>query len=109
MLCSDMLMSKEKFRPAQALIENILEINNTSLLGYEYLFLITDKMKVNNLTYYEKAFALTCNLDPNIGYNLAMNYLRNGQLIESFKVCKGILEIYPKFKKIEKDILLEVK
>lgn len=55
MLCSDMLMNKDKLKPAQTLIENVMTMNNSSLLGYEYLFLITEKNKGDLLPLYDKA------------------------------------------------------
>jgi len=49
---------------------------------------------------YKKAFLLTDSEDPNIGYTLAEKLLKEKKFIESFKICKTVLEKFPKFKKI---------
>ncbi len=109
LLCSDVLMNKDKFKPVKALIEKCLAFNKTSLLAFEYYHVLKEKTKENNLEILEKAFKMTDSKDPNLGYKLAMKYLEEENYVESFKVCKKVLLVYPKFKKIEKDVLIPVK
>jgi len=43
LLCADTLMNKEKLKPALSLIEMCLKTNKTSLLAYEYMFVLMEK------------------------------------------------------------------
>lgn len=43
LLCADILMNKEKYKPAMALVEKVLEVNKSCLLAYEYLIILTEK------------------------------------------------------------------
>lgn len=109
LLCVDVLMNKDKLKPAAISIEKILGVNKSCLLAYEYRIILNEKQKESLVQVYEEAFELTCELDPNMGYNYAQQLFLGGNLQQSFKVCKKVLQIYPKFVKIEKDVLIPVK
>jgi hypothetical protein len=40
-----------------------------------------------------------------IGYRLAFNYLKAKRYIECIEICRGILEVYPNYPNIEKEVL----
>ena len=109
LLCADTLLNKDKIKPAKTLIDICLAVNKNYLSGYEYLYLLHTKQKEENVSVLATAFKLTNKEDPNIGYKYAKRLMEEGEFVESFRVCKTVLEKYPKFKKIEVDILGKVK
>ena len=109
LVCADTLINKEKFKPAKALIDNCMEANKNCLAAYEYLYLLYDKTKEDNLHLLESAFDLTNKEDPNIGYRYAKRLMEDGKWVESFKICKIVQDRYPKFKEIDMNITRTVK
>lgn len=109
LLCADTLLSKEKYKPAKALIDNCLGANKNCLAAYEYLYLLYDKTKEENLYLLETAFELTNKEDPNIGYRYAKRLMEDDKCVESFKICKIVQDKYPKFKEIDTSIARVVK
>lgn len=109
LLCSDILLNKDKIKPSKVLIDKSLKVNENCLLAYEYLYVLKEKNKEDILSVLEKAYEMTNFQDPNLGYKLSKELFREEKYIESFKICKNVLKIYPKFGKIEKDVLVPVK
>ena len=109
LLCSDILLNKDKIKPSKILIDKALKVNENCLLAYEYLYVLKEKNKEDILTVLEKAYEMTNFQDPNLGYKLSKQLFKEEKYIESFKICKNVLTIYPKFGKIEKDVLIPVK
>ena len=60
---------------------------------------------VDAANHYEKASKLTLEKSPSIAYRLAFNYLKAKRYIDCINICKKILQVYPDYPKIEKDIL----
>lgn len=109
LLCADTLLSKEKYKPAKLLIDNCMAANKNCLAAYEYLYLLYDKTKEDNLYLLETAFELTNKEDPNIGYRFAKRLMEDEKWVESFKICKIVQDKYPKFKEIDVSITRVVK
>ena len=60
---------------------------------------------VDAAVHYEKAHKLTDQKSPSIGYRLAFNYLKAKRYIECITVCKSIMDVFPNYNKIEKEVL----
>ena len=60
---------------------------------------------VDAATHYEKAHKLSNKKSPSIGYRLAFNYLKAKRYIDCIAICKEILEYFPNYPKIEKEVL----
>lgn len=60
---------------------------------------------VDAAIHYEKANKLCNEKSPSIAYRLAFNYLKAKRFIDCINVCKKILDIYPNYPKIDKEIL----
>lgn len=60
---------------------------------------------VDAANHYEKAFNLTMRKSVSIGYRLAFNFLKARRYIECIEICRSILEVYPNYPNIEKEVL----
>ena len=54
---------------------------------------------------YEEAWRLSKRKNPTIGYKLAYNYLKSRKLFDCIEVCHRVLQMYPNFPRIKKEIL----
>jgi tetratricopeptide repeat protein 21B len=60
---------------------------------------------IDAAVHYERAHKLTNEKSPSIGYRLAFNYLKAKRYIDCITVCKNILDLFPNYPKVEKEIL----
>lgn len=75
--------------------------------AYEYLGHIMEKEQSykDAAHNYEMAWKFTnCN-NPNIGYKLAFNFMKAKRNVDAIDVCKEVLNKYPEYPKIRKEIL----
>ena len=54
---------------------------------------------------YELAWKFADESSPKIGFKLAFNYLKDGRLVDAIDVCNKVLEKYPNYPRIAKEIL----
>lgn len=54
---------------------------------------------------YEMAWKLGKKSSARVGYKLAFNFLKAKRFVDAISVCHGVLQKYPKYPKIRKDIL----
>ena len=59
---------------------------------------------VDAANHYLKAHSLTNEKSPSIGFRLAFNYLKAKRYVDCINVCKAIMDYYPDFPKIEKEV-----
>lgn len=109
MLYVDTLLYKEKLKPAKTIIDNCINASKSCMLAYDYLIIHNEKAKESCIDVLKTAFSVTNCEDPNIGYKLARDLMNENKPQDSFNICKTVLDKNPKFKQIEKDILLKVK
>ena len=85
----------------------LLRSLQSSAKAYEYLGFIMEKDGNfrDALTNYEKAWRLTNSNNPNIGFKLALNYMRCKCYTDSIDTARLVLEKYPDFPRIRKDVL----
>ncbi len=55
--------------------------------------------------HYEKAWSYSNRSDPTVGYKLAFNYMKAKRFTDAIDVCHSILEKYPTYPKIRKEVL----
>jgi tetratricopeptide repeat protein 21B len=55
--------------------------------------------------HYESAWKLEKETNPSIGFKLAFNHLKAKKFVEAVEVCHKVLNVYPDYPKIRKDIL----
>lgn len=60
---------------------------------------------VDAAEHYEKAHKLTNEKSPSIAFRLAFNYMKAKRFIDCINISKKILEYFPNYPKIEKEIL----
>lgn len=73
----------------------------------EYTGLIKEKecAYVDAAMHYERAHYLTNERSASIAYRLAFNYLKAKRYTDAICICKKILEYYPDYNMIDKDVL----
>lgn len=57
--------------------------------------------------HYHHAWELRHAANAQSGYRLAFNYLKAGKVVEAMEVCHQVLEKFPDYSDIRKDILLK--
>ncbi len=60
---------------------------------------------VDAANHYEKASKLVGGKSASISYRLAFNYLKAKRFIDCINICKKVLEMFPNYPKIEKEIM----
>lgn len=60
---------------------------------------------VDAATHYEKAHKLTSEKSASIAFRLGFNYLKAKRYVDCINICRKILEIFPNYPKIEKEVL----
>jgi len=111
LLMADYLIYGEDYPSAEELLRKCLRYNLSCGKAEEYLGLIDEKKQnfKGAADHYEKAWTLCMQKSPSIGYRLAFNYLKSKRYIECIDICKNILQTYPDFLKIEKEVLSKAK
>ena len=54
---------------------------------------------------YQKAWEYGNKNQPNSGYKLAFNYLKDKRYTDAIDICNNVIAKFPEFPKIKKDIL----
>lgn len=111
LMLADALIQGNDLNSAETVLNECLRYNNACGKAAEYLGLIREKQQKHDeaAQHYEHAWKLTMERSPSIGYRLAFNYLKSKKYIDCVEICKKILETYPDFQKIEKDIYSRAK
>ena len=60
---------------------------------------------VDAANHYDNAYRLTLSKSASIGYRLAFNYLKAKRYIECINVCRNILEVFPNYPNLQKEVL----
>jgi len=96
-----------KFDMAQNLCEQALKNNRSSAKAWEHLGLIYMKEEAyeDAADKYFHAWKAVNEMNPEIGYKLALTYVRAKRFVEAIDVCHKVLATTPDFPKIRKDVL----
>ena len=107
LLYTDRALNAGKTEIANETLEMCLKYNKSCFKAYEYQGMMFEKESryAEAAEKYELAWKYCYKNDPQIGYKLAVNYLKMKRYIEAIDVCHVVLEKNPNYPKIRKDIL----
>jgi len=107
MVLAQTYVDKSKFDLAQDLCKKCLTYNQSFSKAHETLGSILERecaYKDAALSY-EKAWEVTNQGSPQIGYELAFNYLKAKRFVEAIDVANEVIKRFPKYPKIDSDVL----
>jgi tetratricopeptide repeat protein 21B len=92
---------------ATELLRKVLQHNKSSTKAYEYMGYIMEKESSfkDAALHYEQAWKYSNKANPAVGYKLAFNYMKAKRFTDAIDVCHDILNKYPNYPKIRKEVL----
>ncbi|XP_024435637.2 tetratricopeptide repeat protein 21B [Desmodus rotundus] len=107
LLLADIYIQSAKYDMAEELLKRCLRHNRSCCKAYEYMGYIMEKEQTytDAALNYEMAWKYGNRTNPAVGYKLAFNYLKAKRYVDAIDVCHQVLEAYPTYPKIRKDIL----
>ncbi|KAJ3117392.1 Tetratricopeptide repeat protein 21B [Phlyctochytrium bullatum] len=107
LLLADIHIQGGKYDLATELLKKVLAQNKSCAKAWEYLGFIMEKEASykDAAENYENSWKLERESNPSIGYKLAFNYLKAKRNVEAIEVCHKILQMYPDYPKIRKEVL----
>ncbi|XP_036998976.2 tetratricopeptide repeat protein 21B [Artibeus jamaicensis] len=107
LLLADIYIQSAKYDMAEELLKRCLRHNRSCCKAYEYMGYIMEKEQTytDAALNYEMAWRHGNRTNPAVGYKLAFNYLKAKRYVDAIDVCHQVLETYPTYPKIRKDIL----
>lgn len=96
-----------KYDLATAHLKDVLKYNKSCAKAWEYLGFIMEKEAsyCDAAEHYENAWKLQRETNPAMGFKLAFNYMKAHRYLDAIDVSHKILNEYPDYPKIKKDIL----
>lgn len=107
LLLADIYIQGGKYDMATELLRKVLLHNKSSTKAYEYMGYIMEKESSykDAAQHYEHAWRFSNKANPAVGYKLAFNYMKAKRFADAIDVCHEILEKYPNYPKVRKEIL----
>ncbi|KAG3135146.1 Tetratricopeptide repeat protein [Phytophthora idaei] len=107
LLLADIYINRGKFDLAQELCKRSLTHNKSSGKAWELLGLVMEKEQsyIDAAECYQEAWTCEGEASAGIGFKLAFNYLKAKKLVLAVDVCNKVLDQYPDYPKIRKEIL----
>uniref|UniRef100_A0A8C9PB34 Tetratricopeptide repeat protein 21B n=1 Tax=Spermophilus dauricus TaxID=99837 RepID=A0A8C9PB34_SPEDA len=107
LLLADIYIQSAKYDMAEELLKRCLHHNKSCCKAYEYMGYIMEKEQgyTDAALNYEIAWKRGNKTNPAVGYKLAFNYLKAKRYVDAIDICHQVLEAYPSYPKIRKDIL----
>ncbi|XP_047401598.1 tetratricopeptide repeat protein 21B isoform X1 [Sciurus carolinensis] len=107
LLLADIYIQSAKYDMAEELLKRCLRHNRSCCKAYEYMGYIMEKEQgyTDAALNYEIAWKHGNQTNPAVGYKLAFNYLKAKRYVDAIDICHQVLEAYPTYPKIRKDIL----
>lgn len=107
LLLADIYINRGKFDLAQELCKRSLMHNKSSGKAWELLGLVMEKEQsyIDAAECYQEAWTCEGEASAAIGFKLAFNYLKAKKLVLAVNVCNKVLDQYPDYPKIRKEIL----
>lgn len=107
LLLADIYVGRSKYDLAQELCKKALMHNKSSGKAWELLGLIMEKEQsyIDAAECYQEAWSCEGEASASIGYKLAFNYLKAKKYVLTVDVCHKVLDMYPDYPKIRKEIL----
>lgn len=107
LMLADIYISRSKYDLAQELCKKALTHNKSSGKAWELLGLIMEKEQsyIDAAECYQEAWTCEGEASATIGFKLAFNYLKAKKFVSTVDVCNKVLDQYPDYPKIRKEIL----
>uniref|UniRef100_A0A914W2S6 Tetratricopeptide repeat protein 21B n=1 Tax=Plectus sambesii TaxID=2011161 RepID=A0A914W2S6_9BILA len=107
LLLADTYINQGKYDQATGILRTILQHNASCIKAFEYMGFLREKEQKwpDAAANYEEAWKISKRRNPTIGYKLAYNYLKSRRLFDAIEVCHRVLELYPNYPKIRRDIM----
>ncbi|UYV83543.1 TTC21B [Cordylochernes scorpioides] len=111
LLLAEIYIQSGKFDLASELIKKVIYHNKSCTRAYEYMGYVMEKEQSykDAAEYYEIAWKQLNENNPVIGYKLAFNYLKAKRYVDAIDVSQAVLEKFPNYPKIEKEIFEKAK
>ncbi|KAL0222933.1 hypothetical protein P9112_002323 [Eukaryota sp. TZLM1-RC] len=111
LILAQLYIQSKKFEYAVELCDKVLAINCSSSLAWELKGDIdeSDHAYRDAAQKFERAWALCAKESSVVGYKLAFNYLKAGQLLDAIDVCHAVLRNNPGYSAIVDGVLLKAK
>ena len=92
---------------AQELCRKCLTYNQSCAKAWEHLGAIMEREQAyqDAAEHYHRAWHIDDCVDAHIGFKLAFNYLKAKRYVEAIDVCRAVLDKYPDYPKIRREIL----
>jgi tetratricopeptide repeat protein 21B len=107
LMLADVYVQLGKFDLAQELCKKALANNRSCAKAWELMGVMMEKEQSyqDAADKYERAWKLLNESSSAVGYKLAFNYLKARRLVEAISVCHKVLDAFPDYPRIRKDIL----
>ncbi|CAM9385472.1 unnamed protein product [Heterosigma akashiwo] len=107
LMLGDLYIQRGKFDLAQDLCKRCLSYNKSCGKAWEAMGLMMEKEQSyeDASECYEKAWKLHHEASATVGFKLAFNHLKAKRYVEAITVCNKVLEQFPDYPKIRKEIL----
>lgn len=107
LMLADIYVGRAKYDLAQELCKKALTHNKSSGKAWELLGLIMEKEQsyIDAAECYQEAWSCEGEASASIGFKLAFNYLKAKKYVSTVDVCNKVLDQYPDYPKIRKEIL----
>ncbi|KAG1679081.1 Tetratricopeptide repeat protein 21B [Nymphon striatum] len=107
LLLADIYIQSGKYDIASELLKKVLQFNKSCSKAYEYVGFIMEKEQSykDAAENYEIAWSSSKKSNPVIGYKLAFNYMKAKRYVDAIDVCHDVLGKFPKYPKIQKEVL----
>lgn len=112
---ADTFIGIQKYDQAEEVLRKCLKQNKSCGKAEEFIGMIKEKEQsyVDAANSYYKAFKLSHQKNPVMGYRLAFNYFKakvyiaiiNQRYVDCINICKVILQINPNYPKLQQEIL----
>ncbi|KAH8604155.1 putative Tetratricopeptide repeat [Trypanosoma vivax] len=102
LLSAHISIEKKDFKMAKLMLQKAIDLNKSCSYAW-LLFGSAHEMESNHSEAahcYEKAWHLTGERDPIVGYKLAFHQMKSGKLVQAIDVCRKVLEVHPSFPRI---------
>ncbi|CAJ0578453.1 unnamed protein product, partial [Mesorhabditis spiculigera] len=107
LLLADLYISQNKSDQATAVLRTVLQRNASSIRAFEFMGYLKEKEQkwLDAASNYEDAWRLCRHRNPIIGYKLAYNLMKCKKLFDCIEICHQVLEHFPTYPKIKREIM----
>ena len=107
LILADLYIGGGKYDLAEELCRRCLGANKSCAKAWEFLGYVKEKeMSYKDAaSHYESAWRLATEREASLGYKLSFNYLKAKKYVDAIDVCHKVLEHFPDYKGIRKDVL----